>query len=472
MAKLHSNADYDTGDTAFLLISTMLVFFMIPGLALLYSGLTRRKSALSVIWLCLVCGSIAICQWWFWGYSLALSTTATNKFIGNLHNFALRNAMGGELGETYPEILFAGYQGMFCALTCAILMGGIAERARLWPAALFTFIWTTLVYCPLACWTWGPNGWGTTWGVLDYAGGVPVEIGSGVGGISLAFVVGRRREKLLINFRPHNVSMVALGTSMLWFGWLGFNGGSAFGANLRAAYAIWNTNITAAFAAFSWSVLDYRLERKWSMVAVCSGAVSGLVAATPASGNIPMWASVILGVVAGICCNLSTGIKYLINVDDSLDTFAEHGMAGIIGLLANGVFAADWVIGLDGSTEHDGGWVTRNWKQMYIQVAFLAAAAGYTCVVTILIGFVINYIPGCKWKVTEEQEQEGIDASQVGEFAYDYVEIRRDYWNALPEVVDAQINEAETTPHSKQTSAQPLESPGVSSNSAEKTQVA
>uniref|UniRef100_A0A060TFF2 Ammonium transporter n=1 Tax=Blastobotrys adeninivorans TaxID=409370 RepID=A0A060TFF2_BLAAD len=420
---------YDTGDVAYLTVSAAMVFIMIPGLGFLYSGLARRKSALSMIWFTLMAGCVGIFQWYFWGYSLTFSATATNGFIGNLDSFGFRNVLGGD--KAYPELLFATFQGMFCAVTLAIIMGGLAERGRLLPAMVFSFFWATLVYNPLACWAWGPNGWGASWGVLDYAGGGPVEIGSGVGGFAYAMALGRRKEQLLINFRPHNVSLVTLGTILLWFGWLGFNGGSALGANLRAVYSVWNSNITAAFGAMTWCLLDFRLEKKWSTVAVCSGAISGLVAATPASGNIPLWASVVLGIVSGVVCNFGTQIKYLLHVDDSMDTFAEHGLAGIIGLIFNGLFGADYIIGLDGATEHDGGWVTHNWKQLYKQVAYCAACAGYTLVVTLIICWGVNFIPGCELRTTEDGEQRGIDEDQIGEFAYDYVEVRRDYlsWN-------------------------------------------
>lgn len=195
---------------------------------------------------------------------------------------------------------------MFCAVTAAIIVGCIAERGRLMPMMVFIFCWATIVYCPIAYWVWNPNGWGFTWGVLDYAGGGPVEIGSGLSALAYAMVLGRRQEKMMLNFRPHNVSLIALGTILLWFGWLGFNGGSSFGANIRALYACWNTNLTAAFGAITWVLLDYRLARKWSMVGWCSGTISGLVAATPASGFLPLWASVILGIVAGIVCNFAT----------------------------------------------------------------------------------------------------------------------------------------------------------------------
>lgn len=425
--------EYNAGDTSFILVCTFCVFLMIPGLGFLYSGLARRKSALSMIWLTISAACVALFQWYIWGFSLALSSHATNKFIGDLKHAALTNMLNDPPNANIPLLLTSSYQGMFCALTCAILMGGYAERGRLFPAMVFVFFWATAVYCPLAYWAWGKNGWAQTWGVLDYAGGGPVEIGSGVGGIAFALVVGRRKEKLLLNFRPHNVSMVTLGTILLWFGWLGFNGGSAVGANLRGVYAVWNSNICAAFGAMSWCLMDWRLERKWSMVAICSGIISGLVAATPSSGCIPFWASVILGIVSGILCNLSTQIKYFLHIDDSMDTLAEHGIAGIIGLIFNALFGVDWVIGLDGKTDHPGGWLSHHWKQIYKQIIYVLVCIGWTALITVMLAYIIDFIPGCKMRVSEDAEVRGIDEDQIGEFAYDYVEVRRDYLSwALP----------------------------------------
>jgi len=198
---------------------------------------------------------------------------------------------------------------MFCATTAAIVMGAVAERGRLIPAMVFTFVWATLVYCPVACWAWNVNGWAFKYGVLDYAGGGPVEVVSGFSALAYSMILGKRQEKMMLNFRPHNVSLITLGTILLWFGWLGFNGGSSFGANLRAVYACFNSCLTSMVAAATWVLLDFRLARKWSMVGWCSGCISGLVAATPTSGFIPLWASVILGVVTGIVSNFSTKSK-------------------------------------------------------------------------------------------------------------------------------------------------------------------
>jgi ammonium transporter, Amt family len=198
-------------------------------------------------------------------------------------------------------------QLQFCAVTAALVVGATAERGRVVPAMVFTFFWATLVYCPIACWAWNVNGWGFKFGVIDYAGGGPVEIGSGMSALAYSWILGHRNSKMMLNFRPHNISLITLGTVILWFGWLGFNGGSSFGANLRAVMACWNSSLTAMFAAMTWCLLDYRLAKKWSMVGWCSGTISGLVAATPASGFITPW------VVSGVACNFATKSKLTFN---------------------------------------------------------------------------------------------------------------------------------------------------------------
>jgi Amt family ammonium transporter len=433
---------FDRGDVSFIIVAGAMVSFMIPGLAFLYSGLARRKSALSLIWAVTASNAICIFQWYFWGYSLAFSPTATNGFIGNLAHFGLMGVLDDPSpgSPLIPDLLYAFYQMEFACVTVGILVGGIAERGRVLPAIIFTFLWMTLVYCPLACWPWNINGWAFKYGVFDYAGGGPVEIGSGVGGFAYAWVLGRRQEKELLNFRPHNVSMVNLGTFMLWFGWLGFNGGSAFGANLRAIMAIWNSMLAAAFGGIVWCFLDYRLERKYTMVGFCSGTIAGLVAATPASGFVHPWAAVIMGIVSGAVCNYATKVKLLLRVDDALDLFAEHAVGGILGLLMNAFFASRSIIALDGvNTNVPGGWVDHNWKQLYIQVAYICATVSYSFVVTALLAKCIDMIPGLQLRTTAEGEKLGLDEVEIGEFANDYIEVRRDFmdWTTFGDGVGA-----------------------------------
>jgi Amt family ammonium transporter len=445
------NQWYQSGDQAYIILASAMVLIMVPGLGFLYSGLARRKSALSLIWACMAASSIITFQWYFWGYSLAFSQYGTSGFIGDLQKFGLMKTLGAPSpgSPLIPDLLYAFYQMQFASVTGAIVVGAVAERGRLIPMMVFLFVWATIVYCPIACWAWNVNGWGFKWGVLDYAGGGPVEIGSGFSAFAYSMVLGRRQEKMMLNFRPHNVSLITLGTVLLWFGWLGFNGGSAFGANLRATMACWNSNLTAAFGSITWVLLDYRLARKWSMVGWCSGAISGLVAATPASGFITPWGSIVLGIVAGAVCNFATKIKFWVNIDDSLDVLAEHGIAGVLGLLANGIFSDNSIIALDGVNGlglYPGGWIKHNYKQLYKQFAYCIACAAYAFVMSTTIAFVINFIPGLHLRASEEAELLGMDDDQLGEFAYDYVEVRRDYLAWTPATFDP--NNSGEIPHS------------------------
>lgn len=423
------NESYDSSLVLVYTIASAGVWVMVPGLAFLYSGLARRKSALSMIWIVIACSFIAIFQWYFWGYSLAFSASK-NNFIGNLKHFGLKNIVEqSDPKKHYPELAFTLFQMQFLLVTVAIMAGGlVAERGRFMPALIFIFLWSTVVYSPVVYWIWG-GGWASSWrgGALDYAGGGPVEILSGVSTFVYSAFMGRRNENLMINFRPHNISTIFLGTCLLYFGWLFFNGFSCGNASVKVPYSMMNTHLSGAFGAITWCLLDFRLEGKWSMVGVCSGCISGLVAATPASGFIPLWASVILGVVAGIVCNFLTQLKYLCRVDDSLDVLAEHGIAGMVGLIFNGIFGSSAVAGYDGVTDHAGGWLDHNWKQLYIQIVYILATTAYSAGVTAILCFVINSIPGLQLRVDYNAEEQGVDEDQIGEFAYDYVEVRRDF---------------------------------------------
>ena len=457
------NEEYNESTLLVYTIALSMIWIMVPGLAFLYSGLARRKSALSMIWICFMSLFVGIFQWYFWGYSLAFSPTASNKFIGDLHFFGFKNLLGRLTDDLdYPQISFALFQMQFLLVTLAILAGGcIAERGRFLPCMVFLFCWATIVYCPVVFWIWN-GGWAADYGVLDYAGGGPVEILSGASAFVYLAFLGRRNETLMINYRPHNISTIFMGTSLLYMGWLFFNGFSCGNSSVKVAYSMMNTHICGAFGALSWCLVDFRLEKKYLMVALCSGCISGLVAATPSSGMIPLWASVILGIVSGVICNLSTQIKYLCRVDDSLDVWAEHGMAGVIGLLFNALFGSKTVIGYDGITDHDGGWLDHHYSQLYRQIAYILATLGYSAVMTAVLCFVINKIPGLKLRLEYDGEERGVDEDQIGEFAYDYVEVRRDFldWghpsdtapHLKSQAIDPQVVEADHPVSSSQAS--------------------
>ncbi|KLU84059.1 hypothetical protein MAPG_03104 [Magnaporthiopsis poae ATCC 64411] len=441
------NIFYETGDIAWMITSTMLVLLMIPGVGFFYSGLARRKSALSLIWLSVMSAAVTSFQWFFWGYSLTFSRTG-GPFIGTLENFGFKDVLAHpSVGSPrIPDLLFALYQGMFSAITVALATGAVAERGRMLPCVIFMFIWATVVYDPIARWTWSPLGWSYLMGGLDFAGGSPVHITSGAAALAYSMMLGKRRGHGTheLNYRPHSVSHIVIGTVFLWVGWFGFNAGSALSANMRAILAATVTNLSACLGGITWCVLDYRLEKKWSTVGFCSGVVAGLVSITPGSGYVPVWAAVPYGVLGAAFANYATKLKFLLRIDDSLDIFAVHGVGGFVGNLLTGFFAADYIAKLDGVSSIPGGWLNQNWIQLAYQLADSMAAGGYSFLVTCLILFLMNLIPGLQLRATEEAEILGIDDCEIGEFVMDFVEVTREVLNDFEaETVSGRYSEAD-----------------------------
>ncbi|KAF7320073.1 Ammonium transporter [Mycena kentingensis (nom. inval.)] len=415
---------YNLGDIAWVLASTALVWIMIPGVGFFYSGLLRRKNALSMIFASVATMAVVSLQWWFWGFSLTFSDGAS-LFIGDLKHFALQGVLETpSIGSArIPSIVFCIYQLMFAAITPMLAVGGFAERAHLGPLMVFVFIWSTIVYDPIACWTWNAHGWSFVHGSYDFAGGTPVHISSGSAALAISIYLGKRRGygTAALAFKPHNTSYVVLGTVLLWFGWLGFNGGSALSANLRAASACIVTNLAASVGGLTWMAWDYRIERKWSAVGFCSGAIAGLVAITPGSGFVGSPASVLFGFMAGTICNFATQLKYFAGYDDSLDVFASHAVGGVVGNLLTAIFAQAKIARYDGFTDIPGGWLDRNWIQLAWHVADSVAGMAYSFVVTTIILWGMHLVPFLRLRVSEATEDIGIDESDMGEVAYDYV---------------------------------------------------
>ncbi|KAK4111874.1 ammonium transporter [Canariomyces notabilis] len=466
------NIWYQTGDIGFIIITSALVLLMVPGVGFFYSGLARRKSALSLIWVSIMAAAVTTFQWFFWGFSLTFSRAASG-YIGDLSHFGFRNVLAHpSIGSSrIPDLLFAIYQGMFAAVTVALATGAVAERGRMLPCVIFMFIWSTIVYDPIACWTWNPSGWSNRLGGLDFAGGTPVHIASGTAALAYSMMLGKRRGHGTheLNYRPHNVTHIVIGTVFLWIGWFGFNPGSALSANMRAVLAAVVSNLAACVGGITWCVLDYRLERKWSTVGFCSGVVAGLVAITPGSGYVPVWAAIPTGILGAAFANYGTKLKFLLRIDDSLDIFAVHGIGGLVGNICTAFFAADYIAHLDGSTSINGGWLNHNWIQLPIQLADSFTGGLYSFVMTCLILFVLNLIPGMHLRASEESEILGIDDAEIGEFAYDYVELTREVLNDVEGDVDAQENvsvfsEAQQL-HRQAPSASQRFSPGREKNS-------
>ncbi|PSK56061.1 Ammonium transporter 1 [Elsinoe australis] len=420
---------YEAGDIAWLLTSTGLVLLMIPGISLFYSGLGRRKSALSLLFIPVLAAAVAMFQWFVFGYSLTFARS-NNSVIGNMNNVGFKDVLNQPsiLTSAQPDLMIAIYQSMFAAVTIAIIVGCVAERGRLLPALVFSFIWTTLVYDPIAYWTWNPSGWVYKLGGLDFAGGTPVHVASGTAALAYSMMLGPRRGHGTseLTFRPHNTTLVIIGTTFLWVGWAGFNGGSALAANMRAVMAVVVTNLAATVAGITWCLIDYRLQGRFSAIGFCSGVVAGLVAITPGSGYVAPWAAIVYGVVAGLACNFATKIKFVLRIDDALDIFALHGVGGLVGDFMTGILAEDYIAGLDGVTVITGGWVNSNWIQVAYQLSGAVSGLVYSFVMTCLILLVLKYIPGMSLRMSDGEQVLGADEIEVGEFGYDFVELERD----------------------------------------------
>jgi Amt family ammonium transporter len=340
----------DSGDTAWMLVASLLVLLMtLPGLALFYAGLVRAKNVLSVLMQCVAIVSVVTLLWVAYGYSLAFSTQGMVAGTLNLHSLfgGLDRAFLAGLGrdslvQTVPESVFAMFQLTFAAITPALIVGAFAERMRFVPLLWFTVLWLSFSYLPIAHMTWaGPGGLFWDWGVLDFAGGTVVHINAGVAGLVAALMVGRRKGWPGAMMPPHNLTLTLIGASLLWVGWFGFNAGSALAANGSAGMAMLVTQVAAAAAALGWMAAEWKLHAKPSLLGIASGAVAGLVAITPASGSCGPLGAIAIGLAAGVLCFLaSSRLKRRLGYDDALDVFGVHGVGGIVGALLTGVFAS------------------------------------------------------------------------------------------------------------------------------------
>ncbi|PLW13299.1 hypothetical protein PCANC_17782 [Puccinia coronata f. sp. avenae] len=408
---------YDPGDIAWVLICAAMAWLIVPGFAFVYSGMVRGKNALSLLLLALLSMAIVSLQFWFWGYSLAFSHTAS-PFIGNFDQVGYTDVFSEPdiiANDRIPTIVFAMIQQMQASIVGAVSIGSAAERGRIGPTMIFMFFWATLVYCPISCWIYNPNGWAYKWGVLDYSGGVSMELCAGMTGLAYSIFIGRRRG-YGVKMHPHNVPHVALGTTLLWFGWMGLSGGGTL-ANVRGAMVMLNTHLAACAGGVTFLVMDFRLERKWSLVAFCLGAVCGMVAIA-APGFIGPSSSIVVGIFAAAVSNLTVAHRDKLPWDDGLDIFAGHATSGIVGVLLTGIFAQKSIASSDGFTVIDGGMIDRNWKQMYKQLAWVAAGGSWSFIITYIIMIIINRIPFCCFRVDSESEVKGIDEDQSGEMAY------------------------------------------------------
>jgi Amt family ammonium transporter len=439
--------ELNSGDTAWVLASTALVLLMTPGLAFFYGGMTRVKSTLNMMMMSFATICIVSVLWVIYGFSLAFGDSGS-AFYGAFDLSGLSGAVG-ELtnnGGVYgiPLLAFAGFQLMFAVITPALISGAIADRAKFLTWGIFVALWVTIVYFPVAHWVFDFGtkqaddtitgaGWLASRGVEDFAGGTAVHINAGAAGLALAIILGRRIGFKKHPTRPHNLPFVLLGAGLLWFGWFGFNAGSALGATDTAALALMNTQVATAAALGGWLIVEKIRDGHATSLGAASGAVAGLVAITPACAFIAPWAAVLLGVLAGMICSLAVGLKYKLNYDDSLDVVGVHLVGGIVGCLFVGFFGTAAVnsLGLNGLF-YGGGW-----ELFGKQALGVGAVATYSFVVTLILGLLLEKTIG--FRVSRDEELEGIDLTEHAESAYEFDGITGGGFGGGPGIPQAKI---------------------------------
>lgn len=398
----------DSGDTAWVLASTALVMLMTPGVGFFYGGLVRSKTVVSMIGLSFLAFALASIQWVLFGYSLSFGSDISG-FIGGL-NFLGLGGVGMDpapLAGTIPHLVYMMFQLVFAAVTLAILTSCVAERVKFSSFIVLGLLWTTLVYDPLAHWVWG-GGWLAQMGALDFAGGTVVHISSGFSALAIALVIGKRIGYGSYVMEPHNIPMAMIGAAMLWFGWFGFNSGSALAANGLAASAFVVTNTAAAAGALTWLLASW-IKGKPSALGMVSGAIAGLVAITPASGYVDAMSAIVIGGIAGILCYTALLFRVSHGLDESCDAWAVHGMGGLWGAIATGIFAT-------AAVNNYTGLIYGNVHQFTVQIMAAGVAVVYAFVVTYVLARIVDAVMGLR--VSEDEEYVGLDISQHGEKAY------------------------------------------------------
>ena len=394
----------NAGDTAWMLVSSALVLVMLPGLALFYGGMVRSKNVLSTSMHTFAAMAIIGVQWVAVGYSLAFGGPGT--FIGGFDNLFLSGITPESLTGTIPTYVFVMFQGMFAIITPALISGAVAERMKFSTYCVFILLWATLVYDPVCHWVWGEGGWLLQHGDLDFAGGTVVHFSSGISALVLAIVLGKRRGYPQERMTPHNLPMTLLGAGLLWFGWFGFNAGSALAAGSSAALAFTTTQTAAAAGCLSWMVCEWIHAGKPSALGAASGIVAGLVVITPAAGFVtPGWA-LLMGLTAGPVCYGGVLLKHKLRYDDSLDAFGVHGLGGAWGAIATGIFATVGATGL----------IMGNFHQVWVQIMGLLGTGVYAVAMTLAIAFVLKHTMGLR--IHEEDEFKGLDQTAHSETGY------------------------------------------------------
>ena len=408
-----AEAKIDTGDTAWILISTALVMLMTPGLALFYGGMVRGKNVLGTIMQSFVAISLISVQWILIGYSLSFGPDI-NGLIGSLDWIGLRGVgiePNPDYAPTIPHMAFMMYQAMFAVITPALITGAFAERMKFSAYLLFILLWSTIVYDPVAHWVWGTGGWLKKMGALDFAGGIVVHLISGISALAAALIIGRRKGYLQEAMYPHNLPMTVLGAGLLWFGWFGFNAGSALSAGTLSTMAFVATHTSAASATLIWVIIEWIHRGKPTMFGAATGSIAGLATITPASGFVSPMSALIIGLAAGAVCYVSLNMKTKLGYDDSLDAFGVHGVGGFVGTFATGIFAST-LINPAGSN----GLLFGSHQLFVSQMTAVAVTAVYSFIASVILLKIIDKFIGLR--IDQESELHGLDISQHGESGY------------------------------------------------------
>jgi len=406
-------AKIDAGDTAWILVSTALVMLMTPGLAMFYGGMVRRKNVLGTIMHSFIAIALVSLQWVLFGYSLSFGPDV-NGVIGNLSWAGLSNVTlvpNADYAPTIPHLLFMAYQMMFAVITPALISGAVAERMKFSTFLVFTLAWTTIVYDPVAHWVWGAGGWLKNLGVLDFAGGIVVHATSGFSALAAALYIGKRKGFMHENMPPHNLPLTVLGAGILWFGWFGFNAGSALSSGTLATMAFLTTHLAASSATVTWIMVEWLHRGKPTMFGAATGSIAGLATITPAAGFVGPLPALLIGIAAGVACYVALNAKTKFRYDDSLDAFGVHGVGGTLGTLMAGLFAS---VAINAAGAN--GLLFGNAKQFFVQAGAVALVALYSFVVSFVMLKVLDALMGLR--VDAEEETEGLDISQHGEAGY------------------------------------------------------
>jgi Amt family ammonium transporter len=405
----------DTGDTAWVLVSTALVMLMTPGLALFYGGMVRGKNVLGTIMQNFFAIAIVSVQWILIGYSLAFGPDV-HGIIGNLDWVGLRGvgiSPNLDYAPTIPHIAFMMFQAMFAVITPALITGAFAERMKFSSYLLFTLLWSTIVYDPVAHWVWGAGGWLKTMGTLDFAGGIVVHLISGISALAAALIIGKRKGYLQEAIYPHNLPMTVLGAGLLWFGWFGFNAGSALSAGTLSTMAFVATHTSAVAATLIWVIIEWLHRGKPTMFGAATGSIAGLATITPASGFVGPMSALLIGLAAGAVCYAALNMKSRFGYDDSLDAFGVHGVGGFLGTFATGLFAQTLI-----NPSGNNGLFFGNHKLLISQMLAILITAAYSFIMTAIILKALDKTLGLR--VDEESEVSGLDISQHGESGYSF----------------------------------------------------